>query len=72
MKKLLFVLSFSSIVYGQEWVTPVINGYGKIKYSKNVAVQPDNNLEYKGILFLIKYKIILLKTEELHFYGVDP
>tara|TARA_B110000444_G_scaffold259707_1_gene304351 strand:- start:435 stop:911 length:477 start_codon:yes stop_codon:yes gene_type:complete len=31
----------------QEWVTPVINGYGKIKYSKNIAVQPDSDLEYK-------------------------
>tara|TARA_X000000368_G_scaffold211450_1_gene167104 strand:+ start:257 stop:775 length:519 start_codon:yes stop_codon:yes gene_type:complete len=59
MKKLLFVLSFSSIVYGQEWVTPVINGYGKIKYSKNVAVQPDNNLEYKVV-----YKITTSETRE--------
>ena len=43
----LVVLLFSFSLGAQEWVTPVINGYGKIKYSKNVAVQPDNDLEYK-------------------------
>ena len=43
----LVVLIFSCSLGAQEWVTPLINGYGKIKYSKNVAVQPDNDLEYK-------------------------
>ena len=43
----LIVLLFSFSLGAQEWLTPVINGYGKIKYSKNVAVQPDNDLEYK-------------------------
>lgn len=46
-------------ITAQEWVTPVINGYGKIKYSKNVAVQPDNNLTYK-----IVYKITTSDTRE--------
>lgn len=32
---------------GQEWETPVINGYGKIKNFKDVAIQPDTALEYK-------------------------
>lgn len=54
MKKMFFVIYILSIsnIKAQEWVTPVIEGYGKIKYSKNVAVQPENNLEYK-----IVYKI---------------
>ena len=61
MKKTLFFLflSFSMFITAQEWVTPVINGYGKIKYSKNVAVQPDNNLTYK-----IVYKITTSDTRE--------
>lgn len=61
MKKLLFItLTFlSNIIYSQEWVTPVINGYGKIKYTKDVAVQPDNNLVYK-----IVYKITTGETRE--------
>ena len=46
-KTVLLLLLFSSHVYGQDWVTPVIDGYGKIKYSKNIAVQPDDKLEYK-------------------------
>ena len=43
----LIALLFSCSLSAQEWVTPIINGYGKIKYSKSVAVQPDNDLEYK-------------------------
>ncbi|MDC6389310.1 DsrE family protein [Maribacter sp. PR1] len=31
----------------QKWTTPVIEGYGKIKSFKDVAVQPDASLEYK-------------------------
>ncbi len=60
MKKIsILFLLFSSVVMGQEWVTPIIDGYGEIKYSKNVAVQPDNNLEYK-----IVYKITTSETRE--------
>ena len=40
-------------------MTPVIDGYGKIKYSEKIAVQPDNNLEYK-----IVYKITTSETRE--------
>ena len=50
-KTVLLLLLFSSHVYGQEWVTPVIDGYGKIKYSKNIAVQPDDKLEYKTVSY---------------------
>lgn len=39
-----FCLSFSM---AQEWETPIIKGYGKIKNFKDVAVQPDASLEYK-------------------------
>ena len=61
MKKLfLFIcVLILSKLNAQEWVTPVINGYGKIKYSKKIAVQPDNNLEYK-----IVYKITTSETRE--------
>jgi intracellular sulfur oxidation DsrE/DsrF family protein len=61
MKKLLFVISLflPTILSAQNWVTPVIDGYGKIKYSKNVAVQPDKDLEYK-----IVYKITTGETRE--------
>jgi len=55
----LLLLLFSLLSNGQEWVTPVIEGYGKIKYSKNVAVQPDNNLEYKVV-----YKITTSEMRE--------
>ena len=43
----LMLVLFSYSLMAQEWVTPVINGYGKIKYSKDVAVQPANDLKYK-------------------------
>ena len=61
MKKLFLLLYilFISKSKAQEWVTPIIDGYGKIKYSKNIAVQPDNNLEYK-----IDYKITTSETRE--------
>ena len=59
MKKLFLLLYilFISKSKAQEWVTPIIDGYGKIKYSKNIAVQPDINLQYKAV-----YKIT--KTEK--------
>jgi len=61
MKKLLLFIYILLISKSkaQEWVTPIIDGYGKIKYSKNIAVQPDNNLEYK-----IVYKITTSETRE--------
>lgn len=61
MRKLLFVLCvcLPAIGSAQQWVTPVIEGYGKIKYSKDVAVQPDTNLEYKMV-----YKITTSETRE--------
>ena len=61
MKKLISttLILLSNIIYAQEWVTPVIDGYGKIKYNKDVAVQPDNNLGYK-----IVYKITTGETRE--------
>ncbi|SDL35683.1 Intracellular sulfur oxidation protein, DsrE/DsrF family [Kriegella aquimaris] len=37
----------------QEWETPVIDGYGKIKYFRDVAVQPDKALDY-NLIFDIK------------------
>ena len=40
---------FSYSLMAQEWVTPVINGYGKIKYSRDVAVQPENDLKYRPV-----------------------
>ena len=58
MKKIIcLIFLVPSIFYSQDWVTPVIKGYGKIKYSKNIAVQPDINLQYKAV-----YKIT--KTEK--------
>lgn len=31
----------------QEWTNPVIKDYGKIKYYKNAAMQPDKHTDYK-------------------------
>lgn len=61
MRKLLFVLCIClpALMNAQQWITPVIEGYGKIKYSKDVAVQPDTNLEYKMV-----YKITTSETRE--------
>ena len=36
-----------SLSMAQEWKTPIIKGYGKIKNFKDVGVQPDASLEYK-------------------------
>lgn len=47
-----FGLSLFMPVMSQEWQTPVINGYGKIKIFKDAAVQPAHNQEYR-ILFHI-------------------
>lgn len=48
---LLLILSFP--MHAQEWQTPAIEGYGKIKYFENAAVLPDTSLSYK-ILFDLK------------------
>lgn len=56
MKKLLFtlvVLMATNFVAAQEWITPTIKGYGKIKEFKEVKTQPDANLDYK-IVFDVK------------------
>lgn len=49
---ILVLTLFSSTMNAQEWETPIIKGYGKIKDYKDAAVQPDKNLDYK-ILFHI-------------------
>jgi len=41
---LVFFFSYS---YGQEWQTPLIEGYGEIKYFDNAAEQLNLNQEYK-------------------------
>ena len=57
MKKITF---YHTYLFMQHYLcAPVIDGYGKIKYSKDVAVQPDNNLAYK-----IVYKITTGETRE--------
>ncbi len=43
---LLIVILATTTLSSQEWITPVIEGYGKIKNFENVAVQPDASLEY--------------------------
>lgn len=49
MKKifLLFItLMTIQLTTAQEWTTPIIEGYGKIKEFKDVAVQPDASKKY--------------------------
>lgn len=42
------ILTVSGISgYSQEWQTPIIEGYGKIKDYKDAALQPDKNMVYK-------------------------
>ncbi|TLP71893.1 DsrE family protein [Maribacter sp. ACAM166] len=56
MKKILLitlVLMAAQITSAQEWTTPIIEGYGKIKEFKDVATQPDANLEY-NLVFDVK------------------
>ena len=43
---LLIAIMATNTLSSQEWITPVIEGYGKIKNFENVAVQPDASLEY--------------------------
>ncbi|UWX53852.1 DsrE family protein [Maribacter litopenaei] len=44
---LVITLLCISLSMAQEWETPIIKGYGKIKNFKDVAVQPDASIEYK-------------------------
>lgn len=49
MKKLLCISILFFVmnqVNGQEWITPTIEGYGKIKHFEDVAAQPNATLEY--------------------------
>lgn len=50
---LLFILLATNLLSAQEWVTPLIEGYGNIKYFQDVAVQPDSTLDY-NLVFDIK------------------
>lgn len=49
----LVVLFIGNQLKAQEWETPIIEGYGKIKYFKETAVQPDSNLQY-NLVFDVK------------------
>ena len=56
MKKIVliaFLMMVTQMTTAQEWITPVIEGYGKITELKDVAVQPDASMEYK-IVFDVK------------------
>lgn len=44
---LILVLSFQ--MKAQEWQTPAIDGYGKIKHYEDAAEQPDTSLTYKMV-----------------------
>ena len=50
-----FLLAFISLgsLHAQEWQTPIIEGYGEVKYFSEAAVQPDTSLSY-NLLFDIK------------------
>lgn len=53
LKTTFLLLSFTffmNTTFAQTWETPAIQGYGKVKYFKNAALQPDITKEYK-ILF---------------------
>tara|TARA_R110002051_G_scaffold48308_2_gene95347 strand:- start:102877 stop:103404 length:528 start_codon:yes stop_codon:yes gene_type:complete len=54
-KALLIVIAFmtTQLISAQEWTTPIIEGYGKIKEFKDVAVQPDASKKY-NIVFDLK------------------
>lgn len=56
MKKsllIVIVLMTTHLISAQEWTTPIIDGYGKIKDFKEVSTQPDPNKEY-NIVFDLK------------------
>ena len=47
--KILIILTISFQLKAQEWQTPAIEGYGKIKYFEDAAELPDTSLTYKMI-----------------------
>ncbi|APU70112.1 MULTISPECIES: DsrE family protein [Flavobacteriaceae] len=47
--KILIILTISFQMKAQEWQTPEIEGYGKIKYFEDAAELPDTSLTYKMI-----------------------
>lgn len=49
LASLIFLLLLSNSVSAQEWITPVISGYGKIEHFDAIAEMPDSELEYKLI-----------------------
>ncbi|MEP2281547.1 DsrE family protein [Maribacter sp.] len=53
-KALLLIIAIMAVqlTTAQEWTTPIIEGYGKIKEFKEVAIQPDPNKEYKLVFDL--------------------
>jgi intracellular sulfur oxidation DsrE/DsrF family protein len=55
--KYIFILAFivlsSQCMIAQDWETPIINGYGKIKNFTDVAIQPDSSLKY-NLVFDVK------------------
>ena len=56
MKKVLLILiaiMATQLSSAQEWITPVIDGYGKIKDFKDVTTLPDPDKEY-NIVFDLK------------------
>ena len=56
MKKVLLMLiaiMAAQLSSAQEWITPVIDGYGKIKDFKDVTTLPDDDKEY-NIVFDLK------------------
>lgn len=50
---LILIVMATQFNNAQEWTTPIIDGYGKIKEFKDIAAQPDNILDYK-IVFDVK------------------
>mgnify|MGYP006161187851 CR=1 FL=1 len=50
---LLLIIISSVFLNAQEWETPVIDGYGEVKYFEKAAIQPNPSLEYK-LLFDIE------------------
>ena len=36
------------------WTTPLIQGYGPVKYNPTLAIQPDKTLDYKVIVKVVK------------------
>ncbi len=55
--KTYFLLLTISLGYtnAQKWETPLIDGYGEVKYFEKTAIQPNPSSQYK-LLFDIKIK----------------